>query len=1148
MSIPAPPIVTSTAVTITTRLAGQAATPGVIEPGLLARYTTHPNAPQQQYGFAPWSEYDPVTLAPAGRSAALIGVFARLSEVVIERLNRVPEKNFLAFLSLLGAARQPPQAARVPLTFMLAPGATGDALVPAGTQAAAGTSETGPIAFETERPLVVTAAQLACLLTLDPAQDSYADWTDRLVAPAELTVFRGEQPLEHVFYVGDASLLAFEAIADLRLDIDLAEPVASGAEDRNVKWECWDGAQWRPLQASSDTTNGLRQKGSVSFGRVAAIAETSVASRVSRWLRAVLTTPITQSVAVKPGMVRNTQLPRIGQVTIDVRVERTADGALAPDLGFLNTAALDVTKGFLPFGEKPKLFDTLYLASPDALSKDKSQSGDVGSSALVSVSVQLSPQIVRPSPDLQLVWECWTGTAWLTVGTSRAPDQSAPTGHDSDFADGTRCLTGTGVVTFRLPDVMAKTVVNGQENFWLRVRLVQGDYGKEASYALTDAADPHAGFVLVPATFGPPVITSLTIGYRFEARRKPPLILTYNQLDFTDCSNAIMFKPFAASADSSEPGLYFGFSLPDGRTFPNTTISLYGRTPPSRYGERPVPLFPERSMGTGAAQATVAHSFSLTNASTARATFDISTLGHRWAAAPITPVSVDAGETEQFIVQVSIPADALSGDSDTGFVRIINRSDPDRMQCAVFATGVDKLPDLPPPDVAWRYWNGTDWTKLVVADSSGKFARSGPIEFLAPADFAPRQLFGRRLYWLQAGLDTGDYAVEPRLSGILLNTTTALQATTIVGEILGSSNGTKWQTFSSRQAPVLAGQHLEVREPAMPGTEERVVLAREEGADAIDVVAPAGNRPAEIWVRWHEVLDFHASGPQDRHYVIDHLSGEISFGDGVSGRIPPIGTGNFRLARYQSGGGSRGNCAPGAIAQLKTTVPYVDSVTNPDPADGGAEAETLDAVIERVPRTLRHRDRAVTLEDYEDLARATSPEVARSLCVPLRDLAADPLDSAPKPGAVSVIVVPRTTDARPMPSLELLDRVGDFLRARADATANVSVIGPLYLRVDVTLEVAVTVDEDVEAVERAINHRLAAFLHPLSGGVDGKGWEFGRASHRSDLLALIESVPGVDHVRYLNIVETEDQAGVRETGRFLVFSGRHRINMTVVES
>jgi hypothetical protein len=54
--------------------------------------------------------------------------------------------------------------------------------------------------------------------------------------------------------------------------------------------------------------------------------------------------------------------------------------------------------------------------------------------------------------------------------------------------------------------------------------------------------------------------------------------------------------------------------------------------------------------------------------------------------------------------------------------------------------------------------------------------------------------------------------------------------------------------------------------------------------------------------------------------------------------------------------------------------------------------------------------------------------------------------------------------------------------------------------------------------------------------------------HRSDVLALIESVPGVDHVRYLDIVETEDQPGVRETGRFLAFSGRHRISMTLVES
>ena len=88
--------------------------------------------------YAPaWKEFDPVSLQPTGASAALIGVFARFSEIVIERLNQVPEKNFLAFLDLLGAARVPPQPARVPLTFTLAAGSIVDAKVPQGTQVAA---------------------------------------------------------------------------------------------------------------------------------------------------------------------------------------------------------------------------------------------------------------------------------------------------------------------------------------------------------------------------------------------------------------------------------------------------------------------------------------------------------------------------------------------------------------------------------------------------------------------------------------------------------------------------------------------------------------------------------------------------------------------------------------------------------------------------------------------------------------------------------------------------------------------------------------------------------------------------------------------------------------------------------------------------
>src|SRR5262249_56350978 len=122
-------------------------------------------------------------------------------------------KNFLPFLDPMGGAWEPPQPARVPLTFALSAGSAVDAQVPQGTQVAAppGAGEKDPVVFETERPLVVTVAQLSSLVTLDPQQDSYGDWSDRLspsalAAPAAFAVFQGDRALEHVLSLGDGKL------------------------------------------------------------------------------------------------------------------------------------------------------------------------------------------------------------------------------------------------------------------------------------------------------------------------------------------------------------------------------------------------------------------------------------------------------------------------------------------------------------------------------------------------------------------------------------------------------------------------------------------------------------------------------------------------------------------------------------------------------------------------------------------------------------------------------------------------------------------------------------------------------------------------------------------------------------------------------
>ena len=91
-----------------------------------------------------------------------------------------------------------------------------------------------------------------------------------------------------------------------------------------------------------------------------------------------------------------------------------------------------------------------------------------------------------------------------------------------------------------------------------------------------------------------PCSNSLPAHIGLAPRRSPEVGLAYNRLAFEDCTaaasgDAAAFAPFVAESEAQRPGLHLGFSLPAGRTFLNTTISLYNRVAESKYGERAVP-------------------------------------------------------------------------------------------------------------------------------------------------------------------------------------------------------------------------------------------------------------------------------------------------------------------------------------------------------------------------------------------------------------------------------------------------------------------------------------------------------------------------------------------------------------------------------
>ncbi len=137
----------------------------------------------------------------------------------------------------------------------------------------------------------------------------------------------------------------------------------------------------------------------------------------------------------------------------------------------------------------------------------------------------------------------------------------------------------------------------------------------------------------------------------------------------------------------------------------------------------------------------------------------------------------------------------------------------------------------------------------------------------------------------------------------------------------------------------------------------------------------------EFWVKWTRVNDFLDSESKDRHYTIDRTDGEVSFGNGKQGMIPPIGSDNIK-ATYSIGGGKSGNFDASKISKLQSSIAFVDKVFNPISSSGGTETEDIDTFLRRAPTILKNRDRATAAEDYEWLAKKASDKVARVKALP----------------------------------------------------------------------------------------------------------------------------------------------------------------------
>lgn len=349
-------------------------------------------------------------------------------------------------------------------------------------------------------------------------------------------------------------------------------------------------------------------------------------------------------------------------------------------------------------------------------------------------------------------------------------------------------------------------------------------------------------------------------------------------------------------------------------------------------------------------------------------------------------------------------------------------------------------------------------------------------------------------------------ALEVRAVGGIVPAT---QCTYVGNELLGESNGKPGQEFLLQSEAILervAGEYLEVFEP--------------------------GQLEPQIWT---EVTDFADSGPNDHHYILDSARGSVQLGPLVRepaqlkedvefrqqiqrasyetsstlddneraqqqyGRVPPKGS-RLYMKAYRTGGGTIGNLQPGALRILKSAVPYVARVTNYEGTTGGVDGETLDQAVMRVPRLLRTRDRAITIEDYEALALDSSSQIHRAKCLPGRAT-----------GRIELLLVPKqpgvpTNHGRFSLSQKLRDEVEDFLQDRSILGTSVQVKPADCVRVKVMVKLLPDNTYPQSAQEEIVQttkQHLYRFLNPVTGGWSETGWEFGNSLHESDIVGYL---------------------------------------------
>lgn len=304
-------------------------------------------------------------------------------------------------------------------------------------------------------------------------------------------------------------------------------------------------------------------------------------------------------------------------------------------------------------------------------------------------------------------------------------------------------------------------------------------------------------------------------------------------------------------------------------------------------------------------------------------------------------------------------------------------------------------------------------------------------------------------------------------SAILLgNVAHASQGQTVMNEVVGSGDASaKFQSFMLQRAPLTY-----VPSSAPGGVSSSLRLSVNQ-------------------LQWTEVQELFGQAPTAQVFsarTTEDGKTLIQAGGGPFGAAFPTGSANV-TATYRVGAGIAGRVDAGSLTTLLDRLQGLTGVTNPLPSDGGADPETRQTIRQNAPRTVRTFDRAVSLQDFQDLITA-SGEVAKALATFVWD------GFAP---AIHLTVAGQDGGIFADPA-----SLGATLANARDPNHRLLIDN--YVKVPIRLEAKVWVDP-----ARSQPDVIAAATDAVLTALSFDELDLGEALHLSLIYSVLQHVPGV---------------------------------------